>query len=243
MYSWSTSISEETSILDFAYPCDNYINKILSNSSTQFILKKIFNKKIKEEIRTIIDNSIEITSLSFPQIYHIFIICCDRLNIQNMPKCYLSSKLFGINSLTVGDDDNAIILLSPLTIIKLNCQELSFIFGHELGHMAQKNLICHTIKGCLDYITDRSKLLGPILADIIDMPLNNWHRCSEYTSDRAGLICCGNIHAALNVFEMAGQKQSKINHVLENLTELSSEHPSINNRIMELKKFHLALLT
>ena len=67
------------------------------------------------------------------------------------------------------------------------------MIGHELGHILQKNLICHTIKGLLDNLNSKSEILGPIVSDLIEVPLNQWYRCSEYTADRAGLMCTRNI--------------------------------------------------
>lgn len=229
---------ENISKLDYAFPCDNYIESIFNNPTVKYSLKKIFNRKLRGEITKIIESSIEISLTSFPKIYRILLNCCSKLGVHNIPQCYLSSKLKGINSLTIGDEGNAIILVSPLAAAKLNGNELSFIIGHELGHIVQQNLICHTIKGCLDHITDKSQLFGPIIADVIDVPLNNWHRCSEYTADRAGLICCEQLSIALNVFEKLKCEQLNSNNVLDDFNEMSSDHPTIENRMNELKKFN-----
>lgn len=163
--------------------------------------------------------------------------CCETLSIENTPKYYICPKLKGINSLTVGDDENPALLISPLAVANLSNGELSFIIGHELGHVAQKNLICHTVKGALDTISKWSDALGPIIADLIEVPLNRWYRCSEYTADRAGLLCCGNMQSALSVFAKASRQKKSISSIIVSYNELSCDHPTISNRIKELKKY------
>lgn len=231
-------VSAEASSLDYAYTCENYISIVISNPASKYSLKKFFDSKIKSELAKIVEASTEVTAKSSPKVYGIIQHCCEVLSIDNNPKCYICPKLKGINSLTVGDDDNPILLISPAAVAKLNNNELSFILGHELGHIAQKNLICHTVKGALDTMTSWSEALGPIVADLIEVPLNRWYRCAEFTSDRAGLICCGNIKNALDVFDKCAGNRSLNHTIWDNYNELTSDHPSIANRVKELKKYY-----
>lgn len=231
--------STKSEMLTYAYPCENYISIVVSNPASKYSLKKFFDSKIKSEIDSIVKESIEVTQKSFPRIYLIFKNCCDKLNILRHPKIAISMRLRGINSLTVGTDENPIILISPLAASKLKNSELSFLIGHELGHVAQGNLICHTIKGALDTFSKWSDALGPIVSDMIVVPLNRWYRCSEFTSDRAGLICCGDLMVALGVFNKVSNGSRDRLTVWDNFMELSSDHPTLKNRIEELKKFRL----
>lgn len=231
--------SAKSESLPYAYPCENYISIVVSNPMSKYTLKKFFDSRIKEKIESIIEDSVEITTKSFPRVYSIFKDCCDKLGIQDSLMIAISTRLKGINSITVGTDEKPVILLSPSAVSRLKNAELSFLIGHELGHIAQKNLICHTVKGALDTINNWSDALGPLVADMIEVPLNRWYRCSEFTSDRAGLICCGDLSIALGVFSKASIGNSRIMTPWDSFHELSSDHPKLQNRIAELKKFHL----
>lgn len=33
--------------------------------------------------------------------------------------------------------------------------------------------------------------IGPLLANVVSLPLNTWSRYSEISADRAGFLCCG----------------------------------------------------
>lgn len=228
---------KESAGLAYAYTCENYISVVISNPASKYSLKKFFDSKIRTELSKIVNYSIEITTKSSPRVSGVIKHCCETLSIENTPKYYICPRLKGINSLTVGDDENPVLLISPAAVAKLNNNELSFIIGHELGHIAQKNLICHTIKGALDTMSKWSDALGPIVAELIEVPLNRWYRCSEYTADRAGLICCENLQTVLHVFEKSSRNKSLNNSIIDSYNELTSDHPTISNRIRELRKY------
>lgn len=233
-----TLTPKESEVLAYAYPCENYISVVISNPASKYSLKKFFDSKIRAELSQIVNDSIEITAKSSPRVSGVIKHCCETLSIDNTPKYYICPKLKGINSMTVGDDETPVLLISPAAVAKLNNSELSFIIGHELGHIAQKNLICHTIKGALDTMSKWSDALGPIVAELIEVPLNRWYRCSEYTADRAGLICCGNLQSALNVFEKASIDKKSTSPIIDSYNELTCDHPTVANRIMELKRYY-----
>lgn len=232
----------QTASLDFAYPCNNYIGTIISNPFIKYTLRKFFDTSIKKEIETIISESSELTYKNSPRFYKIYEHCQKCLKIETRPRVYVSTRLLGINTVTIGTDSSPIILISPLTLIKLEDQQLSFMIGHELGHVAQGNLICHSVKGALDSMKKWSEVFGSPISELIETPLNHWYRCTEYTADRAGLICCGNLEHALSLFENIFPKDSMHSNSLTNYMEMDNDHPTNLNRIAELKKFHQEML-
>lgn len=232
-----TDESAKSEVLPYSYPCENYISIIVSNPVAKYALKKFFDSHIKQDIEKIERESIAVDKKKFPRIYGVLQTCCQKLKISKAPKVMVSNRLRGVNSITIGTDSNPVVLISPMAISSLNNAELSFLIGHELGHIAQRNLICHTVKGALDTVNKWSDVLGPIISDTIEVPLNKWYRCSEYTSDRAGVICCGDFQVAVNLLNNVSLKT---NHATttpwDSYQELSCDHPTIQNRIEELKK-------
>ena len=53
----------------------------------------------------------------------------------------------GINALSIDNNGSPLILMSKKSTVFLSDRELQFLLGHELGHIASENLICHTVKG------------------------------------------------------------------------------------------------
>lgn len=232
------SQKKETS-LPFAYPCDNYMDSILSNGLVRKTLQLFADKYCKEQIQNIKSTGQLISQANYPHFYDILQSCYKSLSVEEIPEVYITSQLKGINALSVGTDNAPIILISRKAVISLSDGELKFIIGHELGHILQKNLMCHTIKGLLDNLNSKSEILGPIVSDLIDVPLNQWYRCAEYTADRAGLICSKSISHIKSLFSKLCNTTIKETNQIARYFELSNIHPMYNNRINQLEQFIL----
>lgn len=72
------------------------------------------------------------------------------MNIKKIPILYITSRLKGINALSVEMNKEQIILLSLPAVVMLGEAELRFLLGHELGHIQQGHLIAHTVQGLLE---------------------------------------------------------------------------------------------
>ena len=225
--------------LPYAYPCDNYMDSILSNGLVRKSLQLFADKYCKEQIQKIKSTGQLVSNSNYPHFYNILQNCCKSLNVDEIPEVYITNQLKGINALSVGTDSAPIILISRKAVISLSDGELKFMIGHELGHILQNNLMCHTIKGILDNLNSKSEILGPIVSDLIDVPLNQWYRCAEYTADRAGFICAKSITHIRSLFERLCNTTIKETNQIARYFELSNIHPMYNNRINQLEKFIL----
>ena len=213
--------------LPYAYPCDNYMDAILSNGLVRKTLQLFADKYCKEQIKKIKSTGQLVSRSNYPHLYDVLQSCYKSLNVE----------LKGINALSVGTDNAPIILISCKAVISLPDGELKFMIGHELGHILQKNLMCHTIKGLLDNLNNKSEILGPIVSDLIDVPLNQWYRCAEYTADRAGLICVKSILHIKSLFTRLCNTNIKETNQIARYFELSNIHPMYNNRLNQLEQF------
>lgn len=225
--------------LPYAYPCDNYMDSILSNGLVRKSLQLFADKYCKEQIQKIKSTGQLVSNSNYPHFYNILQSCYKSLNIEEVPEVYVTNQLKGINALSVGSDSAPIILISRKAVISLSDGELKFMIGHELGHILQKNLMCHTIKGLLDNLNSKAEILGPIVSDLIDVPLNQWYRCAEYTADRAGFICAKSITHIMSLFERLCNTTIKETNQIARYFELSNIHPMYNNRINQLEQFIL----
>lgn len=223
--------------LSYVYPCDNYIDIILSNRLVRKTLQVFVDKYCKEQIQNIKSTGQLVCKNIYPCFYDVLQYCYKSLNVEKIPEVYITNQLKGINALSVGIDDVPIILISRKAVISLSDGELKFMIGHELGHILQKNLMCHTIKGLLDNLNSKSEILGPIVSDLIDVPLNQWYRCAEYTADRAGLICCKHIEIIQSLFLKISSNIGNISQ-FDSYKELAHCHPLYKNRIENLIEFN-----
>lgn len=236
---WMKEHKKESFSLPYAYPCDNYIESILSNEWVYAALQKFANKYCNDQIQLLISKSTLVSEQSYPNLYSLMLDCCHILNTDIIPKVYITKELSGINALSAGTDDSPLMFVSPKSVIALSDKELKFMLGHELGHIAQKNLMCHTIKGILEGLNKKSEVLGPMVADLINVPLNQWYRCAEYTADRAGLLCCKDIDVAKKLLlSFADPEEDK---ALLEYFELDNVHPYMQNRVNELIRFNINL--
>lgn len=224
--------------LPYLYPCNNYMDAILSNGVVRSALQSFSDKYCKKQIQDIKLKGQLVSRSNYPNLYEILQSCYTSLDVEEFPEVYITNQLKGINALSVEIDNKPSILISRKAVISLSDGELKFMIGHELGHILQGNLFCHTIKGVLDNIHNKSDVLGAVVSDMIEIPLNEWYRCSEFTSDRAGLICCRNMEY---VYQIMGRiKASESRSMAPEFMELYKIHPLIDKRRDELFKFYIS---
>lgn len=228
---------KKEALLPYAYPCDNYMNSILSNRLVRKTLQLFVDKYCEEQIQNIKSTGQLVSQTNYPRLYSILKSCYTALSVEEIPEVYITDQLRGINALSVGTDNAPIILISRKAVISLSDGELKFMIGHELGHILQKNLICHTVKGLLDNLNSKSEILGPIVSDLIEVPLNQSYRCAEYTADRVGLICAENTYHIKSLFTKLCNTNIKETNQIEKYFELSNLHPLYNNRLNQLEQF------
>lgn len=221
--------------LPYAYPCDNYMDSILSNGLVRKTLQLFADNYCKEQIQNIKSTGRLVCKGNYPHFYDILQSCYKSLNVEEIPEVYITNQLKGINALSVGTDKAPIILISRKSIVSLSDGGLKFMVGHELGHILQKNLMCHTIKGLLDNLNSKSEILGPMVSDLIEVPLNQWYRCAEYTADRAGYICCGDIAEVESIFQKITEPKLITNY--SSYMQLYKAHPFLKNRIDVLRDY------
>mgnify|MGYP002624503853 CR=1 FL=1 len=225
------------SIPDFAYPCDNYINSVMDSRLVRQTLRAIASKYYGNQIEEVIQTASEVTRQNYPNLYANYQHCCQTLSVTIPPKVFVTPILSGINALSVEVDDTAVILLSYMSVIALDEAEQRFLLGHELGHILQGHIVAHTVQGLLRDLNTLAELLGPIVTDLIDVPLNRWYRTSEFTADRAGYLCCGDISVVSHLFQRFADGTST--DAYGQYRMLSDAYPSVAIRLEVLTEYSL----
>lgn len=176
-----------------------------------------------------------------------------------MPHAVVSSNFNSINAYATGSVENPYLCISDYAHKLMTDEELTFIIGHECGHLAMEHMIYHIIGSNILRLGSLVPIIGPVLANTVTLPIKAWSRYSEITADRAGFLCCGDLRTSMRALLRLEGGFSDISEVdidayvqqsldsLENLKlgaikELLFDHPLTSKRIKALDLFsHSAL--
>ena len=153
----------------------------------------------------------------------------------------LNAYTFGLSSPKV------IVLYSPLFKI-MDRDEILFILGHEMGHIALGHTWLNSLVGGMAGIPSPYAA-----AAILSLAFLWWNRACEYSADRAGLIACRNPNKAISALikleagagatsqqamQIAYQRIDAEDDTLwGNLSETLGSHPLLIKRINQIKKY------
>lgn len=221
---------------DYAYPCDSYINTLLGTYLVRKALQKIAEKYYSDDIEELHQGSTLVTSQNYPHLCSIYEKCIDRLKPSERWPLYVTNQLTGINALSIELRGEQMILISRQAVAQLGEEELLFVLGHELGHCQYGHIICHTVLGLLNDMNKASEVWGPLMTDTIEVPLVKWFHCSEFTADRAGLICCQSLQTAHDIFVKLGMSDTRADAYVH-YKEVSFPHPLLQTRWELLQKY------
>ena len=168
---------------------------VVGNFITKHTIEKIYNVQYT-------GSNLKVTKDNYPKIYEYLQYACQILDLKQIPDLYIQWG-YNINAFTVGSE-NPIIVLDSGLIDLCEDDEILFVIGHECGHIKSNHMLYHMMAQVLNMIID-SIPFGSVAAAPLQYALYYWDRMSEFTADRAGLLCCQNKRAAMNAFmKMAG---------------------------------------
>lgn len=154
---------------------------------------------------------LRVTKDNYPKIYQYLEEACRILDLQKIPELYICWD-YGINACTIGAE-NPIVIVNSGLIDLCSKDEILFVIGHELGHIKSNHMLYHMMAGIINTVID-SIPGGTLLAGGIQYALYYWDRMSEFTADRAGLLCCQNKDAMISSFiKMAGLPLSEYDNI------------------------------
>ncbi len=247
--------------VDYEHPFDKAaleaLRKIpLFESVTNFVLNW---GTIKWEIVQLCGSAFHVTPRSCPELYKKVENVAKTLEIVQMPEIY-TKWMYGINAYTTGHKDSTILVLYSGAVDLLPEAELDYIIGHEMGHIKSGHVLYHVMAAFINQIIQQMGLLASA-ATPIKLALGYWNRMSEFTADRAGLLACQDLDAALGcTMKMAGlplryfntsnpdvfaeQAQEFLsrygdtaNTIIKNISILDDSHPWTVMRAAELIKW------
>ena len=133
---------------------------------------------------------IRLSEEQLPAYYHMLFPICDKLGIE-VPELYLELDPYA-NAYTTGDTKAAITITSGL-LETIPEELLPTVLAHECGHIACHHVL-YTTMG--QWILSSALRFMPLnIASTAITPIRAafayWMRCSEYSADRAAILCDG----------------------------------------------------
>ena len=151
---------------------------------------KIFSERQYRIVN--LSSNIRISEKQFPKYYEMLPPICEKLGI-DVPDLYLCLN-DNPNAYTAGDEKPFIVMTSGL-INKMPEELLPTVLAHECGHIACHHQLYSTMGRIVlsGASTAASTFLpmGGLLTVPMQVAFYYWMRCSEFSADRAAVLCDG----------------------------------------------------
>lgn len=175
------------------------LNALTHTAGFDTLITKLNAWGIERFLRVQLTGSyLKVTQDSFPDLYQIFLVMRDRLDVPIDVDVYIASG-GEINAFTVGVE-RPLIVLTTAAVELLAPYEMAFVIAHELGHIKSRHVLYYQIAEFLPLIAgvvgSMTFGIGELLSAGVQVALLNWKRMSEFTADRAGLLGCQDAEVA-----------------------------------------------
>ena len=193
----------------------------------------------------ILRSGLRVNASQAPQLAGLAADCMRRLNPGPVELYVVKSN--SLNAYTFGfSNPKMVVLYSPLLTV-MDADELKFVIGHEMGHVALGHTWLNTLLGGMAGVPTS---FGA--AVILTLAFRSWNRACEYSADRAGLLACGSLGKSVSALAQlaVGDLNTQVElqralALLEKeddsfsgaLGEALSTHPMIIKRIHELRRW------
>ena len=197
----------------YEHPFDQKALKALEGTPGLNMAGNFITKYTIEKVYTVqyTGSNLKVTKENYPKIYEYLEYACQILDMPKMPDLYIQWG-YNIKAFTVGSV-NPIIILDSGLIDLCDDDEIMFIIGHECGHLKSNHMLYHMMAQVIHMVIDAIPF-GSIAAAPLQYALYYWDRMSDFTADRAGLLCCQNKDAAIRGFmKMAGLPIKEFNNM------------------------------
>ena len=195
--------------------------------------------------RALVQRASQVTPEGAPRLYAAIQQCQRRLRVGAVSVFVAPQNV--LNAYTFGFDSPKVMVLYNGLFQVMDEDELRFIIGHELGHVALGHAWLNTLLGGMAGVP-----VGFSGAVIMILAFRWWNRACEYSADRAGLLACGSPQKAVSALVklVAGGVQTPAefqralaaieqedDSVFNVLAESLSTHPMIVRRIAEIRRY------
>ncbi len=153
-----------------------------------------------------------------------------------------------LNAYTFGLSLPKVVVVNAGLVRALDPDELRFVIGHELGHVALGHTWLNSLVGGLAGIPSPGASLA-----VLHLAFLWWNRACEHSADRAGLLACQRPDKAISALLKVGlglsaRTPAELDHIVQQLLlreadlgasfgEALGTHPNIARRVGELSRY------
>lgn len=241
----------------YEYPPDRQGLKLLQRTGPLREASRLFIRVVTEPMihGQLLGTAVKVSEKQFPLIHRQATICERILNLSPV-NIFIGNSPSGMSSVTAftyGTEESACIFLSSGLIDALSADELRFVIGHEMGHIKSRHVLYLTIANMISLgLSAISSVASQVLVSMLGQLLSPWQRKAEITADRAGLLCCQNVHTAVSTMVKVSLgarklfdqidleeylKQSETLKAKYKWSESQETHPYVIHRVNFLKEF------
>ncbi len=168
------------------------------------VLRKLFGFFGEKPIRlAFLANSVRVSDRQFPRVKRLYEDVLQTLDAPEEYPLFVPQTPI-VNAGAYGMDEPFIILNSG-TVKLLDDEQLSYVMGHEVGHIMSDHVLYRTMTQILIKLASMGFPIVGLAARAVLVALLEWSRKSELSSDRAGLLAVQNPQGVMNtMLKMAG---------------------------------------
>jgi Zn-dependent protease with chaperone function len=251
----------KANVTDYCFSLDLKMRQRLASiKPLEFAAKSLMSMQMQMQKHIMSLRGVLVGPKQYPGIYAIAQDCAERLGI-GIPQVFILYNPV-MNAYTLASEESGDMLVLHSSLVEaLTDEELRFVIGHECGHIHNLHSVYNGLGQILTNVglmqiamaVPGAGLLIEMLKLTAGLFLNSWFRCAEATSDRAGLICCGDLDTAryalaklatgggqvlknINVDEYVKQLETDQATPLR-LWEATINHPITSKRIAMIRVF------
>jgi Zn-dependent protease with chaperone function len=153
-------------------------------------------------------SAVRVTEDQFPDLYQMLRDGAYILDLPTIPEMYVTQDPT-VQAMAIGVDKPFIVLSSGMVDL-LDEAEIRWVIGHELGHVLSGHTVYRTMLYYLVNLAARFALVSFAWIGLraVIWGLEEWHRKSELSCDRAGLLATQDIEAARRaLMKLAGGRR------------------------------------
>ena len=263
VFSGDQVLFPEISYKAFTYPGDEEALAALKNVPGAPALLTYLQENFTEQLVYVENNEqmIRAGAASYGSLHKLLARCSEILSCP-VPDLYITTNPI-MNAYTVGHRRTCIVLHSSL-VEAMTADELSFVIGHELGHIKCGHGLYRQLGSLLVQYWDALSSLVPVPGiGLLRIPLLiafwEWYRRAEFTCDRAGFLCvqkpepgmtalaklAGKVHGFEDEFDIEsairqGEVHKDVNKlvlVVSILNNAQNTHPFVPLRLKQVREF------
>lgn len=200
----------QISSLAWEHPADRAaLNTLRAIPGFDEVVRKVAGFITERGVRQLfLANAVQVSPVQRPKLDALLTDACTTLDWPDRPELYVTQSP-KVNAYAIGFERPFIVITSGALELLESDDERRFLLAHELGHIMSGHMTYRTI--ALMILAVGSMAMFPVGLALLpfQLALLEWHRKSELSTDRAGLLAVQDHLAAQGTFmRLAGGRDS-----------------------------------